>query len=224
MIAMDAARCALVHLRLHASSFEVFHCPQKITVGLNMLSVFKIVKSIGSSDTLAMHLRERGASELGIVLQNPERNASTEFFLRLLDIDAESIQIADADFQSILTIPSAYWQRLMRDMSALSDCVEVRSSGAALQLSCVGDFARQVTKIGEKKTDGGCMTVSGVLDNEVNAKYSLKYLNLFSKSCALCSTIELYLKPDYPLVISVPVASLGTLRFCLAPKDEGDKI
>jgi proliferating cell nuclear antigen len=45
-----------------------------------------------------------------------------------------------------------------------------------------------------------------------------KYLNSFTKSTNLCSTVEIFLKENYPLVIEYNVANLGKLQFCLAPK------
>jgi proliferating cell nuclear antigen len=50
--------------------------------------------------------------------------------------------------------------------------------------------------------------------------YKLKYLAMFSKCTNLCSTIRLHLKNDYPLIIIYKVATLGEIKFCIAPKIE----
>ena len=43
------------------------------------------------------------------------------------------------------------------------------------------------------------------------------YLILFTKCTNLCNQINLYIKNDYPLIIKYTVASLGTIKLCLAP-------
>ena len=37
---------------------------------------------------------------------------------------------------------------------------------------------------------------------------------------SLCQSIKIYLKNDYPIIIEYSVASLGTIKLCLAPKIE----
>ena len=52
----------------------------------------------------------------------------------------------------------------------------------------------------------------------VEGVFSLRYLTLFTRASGLCNTVQLFLKRDYPLILSYAVASLGTLRFCLASR------
>ena len=51
----------------------------------------------------------------------------------------------------------------------------------------------------------------------IQGVFSLKYLVLFTKCTNLSSSIELYLKNDYPLIIRYQVANLGEVKLCLAP-------
>jgi proliferating cell nuclear antigen len=50
----------------------------------------------------------------------------------------------------------------------------------------------------------------------IQGVFSLKNLGYFIKCTNLCSQIELHLENDYPLVVKYFVASLGTIRLCLA--------
>ena len=61
-----------------------------------------------------------------------------------------------------------------------------------------------------------CVTTEN--SNEIiQGMFSLKYLVLFTKCTNLSSSIELYLKNDYPLIIRYQVANLGEVKLCLAP-------
>ena len=134
-----------------------------------------------------------------------------------LDVDSQTISIPDVEFDTVITLPSAYFQRICRDMLNLSDVMTIQSEGTQLTLSCDGDIASQSTIIGEADE---CMSMSTKSDKLVQGRFSLKYLTLFCRASNLCNTIELYVKEHFPLILKYNVASLGEIRFCLAPKLE----
>lgn len=215
LLTLDGARCALVYMRLRADAFEEFVCDGSFSLGLNMASVFKLVKTAGSHDTISLYMDSCTSNELGIKIQNAEKNSVTDFKLKLLDVDDEIITLPDVEFDSVITMPSAFFQRLCRDMLNLGTTMTIRSTGNTLVLGCNGDFARQETVIGE--ADAG-MTVATTSDKTVEGRFSLKYLSLFCKASNLSNTIELFLKESYPLILKYNVASLGELKFCIAPQ------
>lgn len=215
LLTMDGARCALVYLRLRADAFEDFSCHGKFSVGVNMASVFKLVRTCGSHDTITLYIDADNTNELGITISNHDKNSVTDFKLKLLDVDSEDINIPDVEFDSIVTMPSAYFQRICRDMLNISEHMTIRSQGEQLWLSCNGDFARQETVIGP--ADAG-MSLSAKSSKVIEGTFSLKYLSLFCKAANLANTTEMFLKESYPIIIKYNVASLGEIRFCLAPK------
>ena len=216
LLTMDGARCALIYLKLRAESFEEYSCvPPKVMAGINMSSMFKLMRTMSSHDTITMYMDADNTNELGIKIQNADKNSMTDFKLKLLDVDSEEITIPDVEFDSVITMPSAYFQRICRDMLSISDTITIRSEGATLHLGCKGDFARQETVIGE--ADAG-MVVAARSSKKIEGRFSLKYMSLFCKASSLCNTIELFLKESYPLILKYNVASLGEIRFCLAPK------
>lgn len=215
LLTMDGARCALISMKLRADSFEEFQCDGKYTVGINVASMFKLVRITGSHDTITLYMLPEFSNELGITIQNAEKNSFTDFRLKLLDVDSEEITIPDVEFDSVITMPSAYFQRLCRDALNLADHMTIKSQGNKLVLSCAGDFARQETIIGQ--ADAGMNITSREDAAVVEGKFSLKYLSLFCKASSLCNTLELYLKDSFPLIMKYNIASLGEVKFVLAP-------
>lgn len=213
IIAMDTSHVVLVHLRLEAKHFEYYHCEQKITIGVNMLNLHKLIKTINSNDTLTMYIDSDDMNHLGIRIENGEKNTKTTYKLNLLDLDNPKIQIDPASFNSVITLLSSDYQKICRDMSNLAEVVEIKNVNHQLIFSCKGEFSSQETIItdadNDHKQDG---------DEIVQGVFNLKYLVLFSKCTNLCNTVELYLKNDYPLIVKYDVASLGTLKLCLAPQ------
>lgn len=215
LLTLDGARCALVYMRLRADAFEEFRCEGSHALGINMSSMFKLVKTSGTHDTITMYMDSNATDELGIKIQNAEKNSLTDFKLKLLDVDDEIITLPDVEFDNVITMPSTFFQRLCRDMLNISETMFIRSEGNRLVMGCNGDFARQETVIGE--ADAG-MNMSARSDKVIEGRFSLKYLSLFAKASNLSNTIELFLKDAYPLILKYNVASLGELRFCVAPK------
>jgi len=217
IITMDLSHTVLVHLRLDGSQFEHYHCPEKIVVGVNMLNLFKLVKTMNNNETLTLFITQADPSRLGIRIDNGEKNTVTNFKLNLLDLDEEEIEVPPAQFSSVINIPSSDFQKICRDMSNLSNLIEIKSVDNQLVFTCRGDFAQQETIMGEN-TNGISYIEKQNSYDIIQGVFSLKHLVLFTKCTNLCNGIQMFLENDYPLIISYQVGSLGDIKFCLAPK------
>lgn len=218
IMTVDGSHVALVHLRLDAKNFEEYVCTTPMHVGVNMLNLYKLLKVAGNNDTISFSIADSDASELAIKIENNERRSQTEFKLKLLDVDIEELNMPDIEFDSIITLPSAYFQRMCKDMNNISELMTIRSRQSELVLSCTGDFASQETSIKDSAANESMFQAKS--DEVVEGTYMLKYLILFNKSSSLSNTMEIYMRKDYPLIMKYQVANLGELRFCLASKIE----
>ena len=218
IIAMDASHTVLVHLKLDGKNFEHYHCPHKLVLGVNMLNLFKLIKTMSNNDTLTLYVEQQNQNQLCIKIENGEKNTITTYKLNLMDLNEETIQIPPAQFTSVITMPSSDFQKICRDMHNLSDAMEIRSAGSQLVFRCKGDFAQQETIMGESINHGMKFTQKQEDSEIVQGIFALKHLVLFTKCTNLCNQIEMYLKNDYPLIINYTVASLGNIKLCLAPQ------
>tara|TARA_B100001287_G_C22673666_1_gene526550 strand:+ start:1100 stop:1969 length:870 start_codon:yes stop_codon:yes gene_type:complete len=217
IIALDASHTVLVHMKLEAGNFEQYYCPEKQVLGISMLNFFKLIKTMGNCDTLTLYIEKNDVNHLGIKVENGEKNSVTDFKLNLMDLPVETISIPPAEFDSVITMPSNDFQKTIRDMHILSDIIEIRSVDQLLIFRCEGDFATQETKIGQTHT--GLTFLKNTKPTEiVQGLFALKYLVLFTKCTNLCNSIEMYLKNDYPIIIKYSIASLGSIKLCLAPQ------
>jgi len=216
LIAMDSTRTILIHMKLEGVNFEHFHCPEKLIVGVNMLNFFKLIKTMGNSETLTLFIENNNENKLGILINNTEKNSQTTYRLNLLDISDENISIPPAEFETELSLPSNDFQKIIRDMINIGENIEIKSIGPQLMLGCNGDFASQETILGETN-NGLKFNQTSPEELPIQGIFSLKYLILFTKCTNLCNQINLYIKNDYPLIIRYSVASLGDIKLCLAP-------
>lgn len=217
IIAMDNSHIVLVHLRLEASKFEHYYCPNKLCIGVNMLNLHKLIKTINSNDTLTLFMDSQDPNHLGIKIENGEKNSKTTFKLNLLDLDNAKISIDNTEFDSVLTMPSGDFQKICRDMNQIADLVEIKNVKNQLIFSCKGEFCSQETILSDND-ENSTLSVVNEKDNVlVQGLFHLKYLVLFTKCTNLSNSVELYLKNDFPFLYCISVASLGLLKLCLVP-------
>ena len=212
---MDGQRSALVFAALDGAQFEEYHCASQVVLGLNMNSLFKLLKTASNSDVLTMSLKDSCRHQLHICLVNKEKNSTVRSMLRLLDLDFEMYNIPDVTFDSVFVMPSHELQRVVRDLHSIGEDITISCKEGHLVLSVVGDFASQSFQLGEKSTGLAFQRRS---ETEIKCKFGLKYLSLFCKASTMATVAELYMKPGFPLVLKYTCGSLGRLQFCLSPK------
>ena len=214
---MDSTHTILIHLRLDSSKFEQYYCEGRKYVGINMLNLNKIIKTINNNDTLSLFMNKDNCNVLGIQIENTDKNAKRVTYMNLLDLENNNIEIPSATFNSVITLPSSDFQKICRDINGIADYLEIKNINNQLILSCTGDFCSHEITI----SDSDSITVAHTTDSEkeiFQGVFNLKYLVLFTKCTNLSNTVELYLKNDYPLIIRYTVGSLGEIKLCLAPQ------
>ncbi len=222
IINMDKSHTILAHLFLKADNFEFYECKKdKIIIGVNMFHLFKLINSIDNDDTLTIYI-ENGdyvdgiTSHLGLKFENGDIKQCKTQKLRLIEPDGEELQVPDVTFSSIINLPSTDFQKIIRDLSCISDKLEIKSVANELIFKCSGQFAS--AEIHRAESDG---SMEFILKQDaskiIQGEFSLKNLGYFIKCTNLCSQIEVYLENDLPLVVKYNVASLGEIKLCLAP-------
>ena len=222
IINMDNSHTILAHLYLAAQNFEFYECKkEKIIIGVNMFHLFKLINSIDNDDTLTIYI-ENGdyvdgiVSHLALKFENGEIKQCKTQKLRLIEPEPEELQYPDVKFSSIINLPSADFQKIIRDLSCISDKLEIKSVGNELIFKCSGQFAS--AEIHRAESDGSMGFILKQDSSKViQGEFSLKNLGYFIKCTNLCSQIEVYLENDLPLVVKYNVASLGEIKLCLAP-------
>lgn len=222
IINMDKSHTILAHLFLRAENFELYECKmEKIIIGVNMFHLFKLINSIDNDDTLTMYIEnddylEGITSHLGLKFENGDIKQCKTQKLRLIEPEPEELEVPDVTFSSIINIPSSDFQKIIRDLSVISDKLEIKSVGNELIFKCSGQFAS--AEIHRAESDGGMEFILKQDSTKIiQGEFSLKNLGYFIKCTNLCSQIEVYLENDLPLVVKYNVASLGEIKLCLAP-------
>lgn len=222
IINMDKSHTVLVHMNLGAENFEYYECKKnKIKIGVNMFHLFKFINSIENDDTLTIYIDSNDyndgiVSHLTLKFENSNIKQCQIRKLRTIDPEHEELNYPDVTFSSIINLPSSDFQKIIRDLSSISDKLEIKSVGNELIFQCEGHYGKAVLHRAE--TDGGLDFIKKQDSNKViQGIFSLKNLGYFIKCTNLCSQIEIYLENDLPLVVKYNVADLGEIQLCLSP-------
>ena len=222
IINFDKTHTILVNVVLRAHKFEQYVChPDKIIVCANTLHLFKVISTMSNDDTLSMYIEKSDyhdgiVSHLGLQYDNGDIKQCYSQKLRLIEPDTEELVVPDVEYSTVINLPTADFQKIIRDLNGISDRIEIKSVGSELIFSCEGNFAS--SRIHRCESDGYMEFIhkpnASVI---IQGEFSLKSLSHFIKCTPLCSHLEMYLGNDLPLIVKYDVASLGEIKLCLAP-------
>ncbi|TXT12936.1 hypothetical protein VHUM_01337 [Vanrija humicola] len=137
-IAMDNSHVALVSLKLAAEQFESYRCDRNIPLGVNLTSLTKILKCAKDNDIVTLKAAD-DADSLGLVFESPKEDRVGEYEMKLMDIDQEHLGIPDTQYDATITMSSAEFQRICRDLAALGESVKIEASKEGVRFSSDGE-------------------------------------------------------------------------------------
>ncbi len=125
---MDNSHVALVSMLLSASAFSPFRCDRNIALGINLTSLTKVLRCAQNDDILTLKA-EDAPDVVNLVFESSESDRLSEYDIKLMDIDQEHLGIPETQYAATISMPSAEFQRICRDLMALSE------SGMSISLS-----------------------------------------------------------------------------------------
>ena len=155
-----------------------------------------------NTDTLKLYVKHSNPNILGIDMYTREKNTLNSWELNLMDLQQDDIEIPPIKFESVITMKSAHFQKICRDMFNFSEKIEIQSVGSELSFKGCNINIKQETRV--KPTPDGMKYIQNDNPTEViQGIFDLKFLVLFSKCTNLSNDIHIHIKNNYPLVLKV---------------------
>ncbi|KAL4972677.1 Mysoin-binding motif of peroxisomes-domain-containing protein [Aspergillus desertorum] len=215
--AMDNSHVALVSMLLKAEGFSPYRCDRNIPIGIDLVSLTKVLRAAQNEDILTLKADD-SPDVVNLMFESAETDRLSEYDIKLMDIDQEHLAIPETEYAATIEMPSVEFQRICRDLNALSESVVIEATKEGVKFSCQGDIGSgSVTIRQHTSVDKPEQNVTIVLSEPVALTFSLKYLVNFCKATNLSSTVSLSLSQEVPLLVEYGLGS-GHLRFYLAPK------
>ncbi|KAJ3211105.1 hypothetical protein HDU83_008982 [Entophlyctis luteolus] len=219
--AMDNSHVALVALLLRQSAFHPFRCDENLSLGINLVSLSKILKCASNEDSVTIKA-DSGVDTLSLAFESKNGARMSEYELKLMDIDSEHLGIPDTPYEANVKLSSAEFQRICKDLRILNESIVIDVTKDGVKFSASGDLGNGsiYIKNGQSSVDDededSVTTIT--LQTPVSLTFSLKYLCDFTKATPLSKFVTLSLSNDVPLLVEYAVSEVGHIRYYLAPK------
>ncbi|KAK8543431.1 hypothetical protein V6N13_136057 [Hibiscus sabdariffa] len=238
--AMDSSHVALVALLLRSEGFEHYRCDRNISMGMNLNNMSKMLKCAGNDDIITLKADD-GSDTVTFMFESPSRTDTlgafyvflngikaqdkiSDFEMKLMDIDSEHLGIPEAEYQSIVRMPSAEFARICKDLASIGDTVVISVTKEGVKFSTRGDIGTANIVLRQNTTVDKPEEATIIEMNEpVSLTFALRYMNSFTKATPLSSTVTISLSSELPVVVEYKIAEMGYIRFYLAPKIEEDE-
>jgi len=210
----------LIYMRLDADKFDVYkynYHKSKLSLGIDINNLLKCLKCMSNFDTMTWLVDDEDINKLIIILESTEKKEKKTFKLNLMDIEEETYDISPIQFPYSIILPSQDFHKYCKDMATSTDKIEIKATSNRLFFSGKGEIGNIDFEVGE--TNGGLSIISTTSNtNEiVQGLFELKFLLIFTKCTNLCNQVTLFLKNDYPIILTYQIASLGEIKLVLSP-------
>jgi len=121
----------------------------------------KILKCMTPKDSLSIQAQSDG-DVVNFIFESMDQKRYSNFELKLNDIDQEQLGIPETEYETIIEMPSAEFQRICRDLAAIGDTVTISATKQGVKFSVNGDIG------------SGDMTIKGMMTNNNNGSSSSK--------------------------------------------------
>jgi proliferating cell nuclear antigen len=218
---MDSSHVSLVALSLGKNGFKDYRCDRELTLGINFASLNKMLKCMGSKDSMSIRAEDDGDNAT-FIFESPNNERISNFELKLMDIDAEQLGIPDTEYKTVIKMSSNEFQRICRDLSAIGDTVIISATKEGVKFSVQGDIGsgdmilKQSTNSNADDNENENTLIE--LEEPVQQTFALRYLNSFTKATALSKSVTISMGSDVPLVVEYKIEDFGHVRYYLAPK------
>jgi len=162
---------------------------------------------------------------LSLHFESQKQDKISNFELKLMNIQGESLGIPDNEYKAEVKMPAAEFQRICRDMTILGDTVTVSATKAEVKFSVAGELGsgsiiiKHAASVDDNEDEQTKITLGA---EPCSLTFALRYLNYFTRATALSGSVILKMSPELPLVVEYKIDQLGYLRYYLAPKIEED--
>ncbi|KAJ7711259.1 proliferating cell nuclear antigen, N-terminal domain-containing protein [Mycena metata] len=138
--AMDNSHVALVAVHLQAAGFKRFRCDRPMPLGVNLGSLTKVLKCAKDDDECTLKAADE-ADVLNLVYEAKNSDRIAEYDMKLMDIDSDTLGIPDTEYEAEVSMPSAEFARIVRDLSALGESVRIEVSKEGVRFASEGESA-----------------------------------------------------------------------------------
>ena len=204
--AIDPANVAMVHFKMPSSLFSQFELPKDEIIGINLENLKAVLRRCKAGSSLILE-KDDNILKIGI-----HDKVKRDFSLALLDIDSEEKELPQWEFKSVIKMDAEAFVEIVEDCLVVSD--------ACTFIAEPQRFIVEASGLNSARAEFSSDEIE-IYSDSGKARFSLDYLNKFTKGAKISSKVTLSFSDNHPMRIDFPTGNV-MLSFVLAPRIEQD--
>ncbi len=212
---MDPSHVAMVDFEWQKTAFEEYTCIEPTKIRVNIASMLKLLKRVGSDEILEM-LYDEKTRKLNLTLKG---KMMRKFTMPTLDPAQEEVPTPKITFNSKVKLTTSTFRDIIEDVQAVSDNVRLEATSDKLTAAATTELSSAVIEL-----DKGSEMLLGLEVKEPSkATFNLNYLSEITKAGASTSEIvTVEFSSNMPIRLEFDIPQQGRLLYYLAPRIEAE--
>jgi len=209
--AMDPSHVALVDLDWPVAAWTAYECDKPFKFSVRVEDLTKLINRADAKDSI-----EIGSGEDDSISVKFSNGYKREFNIHLIESTASSAPLPKLEFDTKATITKTVLEKILGDVSVVSDQVTILATKEKLTFSGKSDVGK--AEISLAKNDADVLALQS--NAESKATYSIDYVSGILKALsAVADTVELEYSTKKPLRLMLKLNDQGAkMWYFLAPR------
>ena len=206
--ALDRSHITFVHLELHKELFDEYECDEPEKINIDTEELMKVLRRAKAGDRLII------TSDDANLILTFEGEATRQFKIRLIDIEYETPQPPQIEYENEFEVPFSLLKDAIADIDIFSDKITFKVDEEKFIISSKGEFGDAMIEYyhGEK------------IKEPAKSVYSLDKIREMLRADRFSETATINLGNDMPLKLTLKMPEdEGELSFLLAPRLEAEE-
>lgn len=212
---MDPSHVAMVDFEWQKTAFEEYTCQEPTKIRVNIASMLKLLKRVGSDEILEM-LYDEKTRKLNLTLKG---KMMRKFTIPTLDPAQEEVPTPKITFNSKVKLTTSTLRDIIDDVQAVSDNVRLETTPEKLTAAATTELSSAVIEL-EKASE---MLIELDVKEPSKATFNLNYLSEITKAGASAAEIvTVEFSSNMPIRLEFDIPQQGRLSYYLAPRIEAE--
>jgi len=215
---MDSARISILEVTLPCTWFNAYTCANPVTVGVHAHMLYKILSAAKKDHTIRIQY-DADADALTIVMTtNQAANGSFEqqFTAPLMDIEEDTLDIPDMDYQVDMIMPSVVFSGMIQQLRNFGESLDIRCNETTNSWTAMTRETQERMSVNIKMDDLDEFAIDEACD--LSLSFALTHLTYVSSYSKIAKNVYIKLHGEFPLRLDYPLEDDGMIRYYLAPK------
>ena len=204
LTAIDPANVAMVYFKMPADLFVNFNLDKDEVLGVNLENLKAVLRRCKPGSVLSIE-KEDNLLKIGI-----QDKVKRDFALALLDIETEEKEMPTWEFKSVIKMDSDTFSEVVEDCLIVADACTFQAFPEK--------FVIEASGLNSARTEFSKENIE-IYSDTSKARFSLEYLNKFTKGSKISSRVTMSFSDNHPMRIDFPTGNV-MLSFVLAPRIE----